>query len=537
MAGGRGRGRRGHARDDRPRPPLPPAARTGERLDVLRALQDEWAAHVLERLRSLSQQLGRPFVWLADAPGGSLDVGVNGALAAAPAAAASGGATEQGADGSAAAAHVYDPAELLERILAINHPNHSSRYTGLRRPGAIALELAHPSVSELADALRELATARQVGVDDELRSWFHEERQRVGTHVLSGGHVPLVSHYARTGVPSNLRARVWQAALDATRTARTDREYAALQAEVRRVELLTDASVRADVRAALDDEAFFVFADLLEEVTLALVRDPWVAQRAAHTTVPPIRALAAGSEQHEPPTSGGAAAYHFPPSGIIPFRGLASFACPLCYLCGSAAELYPLLRAMWARYWCYLHTFSAAGGTLLPLLKLFEGLLHEAEPRLFHHLAQIGAHPTELAFDWLVFAFVGYLEVDQVLLLWDRVIGYDSLDVLALAAAALLRFRRDALMAAASEHEVADVLEDVSNVKIVPLMQELLVSHAVWADGAGPQPAGGGRARQAVSVTGGGGAPTAATGGAGGGNGRPASASASGGLGSGANGR
>ena len=108
------------------------------------------------------------------------------------------------------------------------------------------------------------------------------------------------------------------------------------------------------------------------------------------------------------------------------------------------------------------------------MLKTFEVLVLEAEPALSHHLAQLGAHPTLLAYNWLVFAFVGYLEVGQVLLLWDRVIGYDTVDVLAVAAVAIFRFRRDALLAAASEQEVADALDDVSNVLIVPLMQDLL---------------------------------------------------------------
>jgi hypothetical protein len=78
----------------------------------------------------------------------------------------------------------------------------------------------------------------------------------------------------------------------------------------------------------------------------------------------------------------------------------------------------------------------------------------------------------------LVFAFVGYLEIDQVLLLWDRVLGFDSLDVLAVAAVAILRFRRDALLAATSEQDVADALDEAASLKIVPLMQDLLARAA-----------------------------------------------------------
>lgn len=35
-----------------------------------------------------------------------------------------------------------------------------------------------------------------------------------------------------------------------------------------------------------------------------------------------------------------------------------------------------------------------------------------------------------LAFKWLIRAFSGYLSSEQVLLLWDRILGYDSLEIL-----------------------------------------------------------------------------------------------------------
>lgn len=36
-----------------------------------------------------------------------------------------------------------------------------------------------------------------------------------------------------------------------------------------------------------------------------------------------------------------------------------------------------------------------------------------------------------IAFKWMVRAFSGYLSTDQLLLLWDRVLGYDSLEIIA----------------------------------------------------------------------------------------------------------
>jgi hypothetical protein len=461
-------------RPERPRvapgPPLPDdALRNGNELDAIVSLQAEWSSHVLGRLRFMSQTLGLPFVRLLR-----------------PAAQTRESSREARAGASdAGALYAYDPSELLERACALEHANHSWRQSGIRPVGLIALELRTPSLEQLRAQMPELSSAaeRQLGADDELRAWFGDERLRIGQRLLAASRLADLRAYARTGVPVSLRPRVWAALLDVGATtrsvARDDAEYARLVGEIARVGLLTDEGVRADVRLALDDDAFFVFAELLEEVMLVLCRDTWLCARARFATVPRLRAQPGAPREARAPVAaepGGGCV--FPPSGAIPFRGFASFACPLCYLSSEPRQVHLLNRAMWARYWCGLHALSSERGSLLPLLTTFERLLAEVEPRLVHHLALLGAQPVDLAFDWLVFAFVGYLEIDQVLLLWDRVLGYDSLDVLAVAAVAILRFRRDALLAATSEQDVADALDEAASLKIVPLMQDLLARAA-----------------------------------------------------------
>lgn len=58
------------------------------------------------------------------------------------------------------------------------------------------------------------------------------------------------------------------------------------------------------------------------------------------------------------------------------------------------------------------------------------------------HLHRLGIPITAVALPWILRAFVGFLPVEEVLLLWDRVIGLDSLLPVALLAAAVLCFRR-----------------------------------------------------------------------------------------------
>ena len=70
--------------------------------------------------------------------------------------------------------------------------------------------------------------------------------------------------------------------------------------------------------------------------------------------------------------------------------------------------------------------------------------------------------------------FVEYLPPREVLLLWDRVLGFDSLELLPLLAAAIFVFRKTDLCAAQSLEEVEALLEEFSGLKVVPLLQQVL---------------------------------------------------------------
>jgi hypothetical protein len=50
----------------------------------------------------------------------------------------------------------------------------------------------------------------------------------------------------------------------------------------------------------------------------------------------------------------------YPPSGLLPFRGLAALAAPLAFLYRHPAAAYRALLALYCRHWCGLHALSAA---------------------------------------------------------------------------------------------------------------------------------------------------------------------------------
>ena len=65
-----------------------------------------------------------------------------------------------------------------------------------------------------------------------------------------------------------------------------------------------------------------------------------------------------------------------------------------------------------------------------------------------YSLQRLGLQPARLAATWIAFAFAGYLPPEQTLLLWDRVIGFDSLEPLPMLAAAIFLFHERALLQA-----------------------------------------------------------------------------------------
>ncbi len=64
----------------------------------------------------------------------------------------------------------------------------------------------------------------------------------------------------------------------------------------------------------------------------------------------------------------------------------------------------------------------------------------------------------------------------QLLLLWDRILGYDSLELLPLLAVAILLFRSDTILETSDGDAVRSQLEDLSKIKVTVLLQYVLFS-------------------------------------------------------------
>jgi len=125
-----------------------------------------------------------------------------------------------------------------------------------------------------------------------------------------------------------------------------------------------------------------------------------------------------------------------------------------------------------------MNVISGDSGTLLHVCATFENLLASMHPTLFLHLLKIGVQPLLIAMPWLQFGFVGLFEIDQVLHLWDRVIGYEDTCLLAVVAVAVFVTRAETLMATTVPLEAVHILMEGSRLKVVSLLQMVLFADA-----------------------------------------------------------
>jgi hypothetical protein len=228
-----------------------------------------------------------------------------------------------------------------------------------------------------------------------------------------------------------------------------------------------DPILSKDIQLARTDDSFFVVEDVLAGIMAMWSRDDWI-----RTNIPEL--VASGGKET--------------PNGCFPFVGISCYALPFCYFHCTSETAYLTFRQMYKvnpiinkkRFFYNLHTPSLQASSLPPLCALFENLVKERDSALYYHLAKkLAIPPLKIAYRWILYAFVGVLDIEQVMLLWDRMIGYGEVygkDILSIAAASIILFRRDLIMEATCEKDVKALFNDLSNLKVIPLIQEFLFS-------------------------------------------------------------
>ncbi|CAF4853608.1 unnamed protein product [Pieris macdunnoughi] len=371
---------------------------------------------------------------------------------------------------------VYAPKDFLEVLLTL------SGYVPFTKEGEPKWEFAHlPLQVKNLDQLRKIYLEWTngeplLGVNPNMPSavsgfsTIEAERIGLGERVTGLGYAPVIQEYLKKGSPQCLRAKLWAQVLGADVGAQQTAYFNRLKKSVLEVDLMIDKLIFKDVQlTASNDDQYFVFEDLLYQVMLCFSRDSDVLQNLKGCIGNPLNVTIKGKQ-----TSADSITV-FPPSGIIPFHGFTMYATPFCYLYDDPVQLYFIFRAFYIRYWHKLHYISTHPQGIVSLCLLYERLLEANEPLLWIHFRNININPIRVVFKWIMRAFSGHLPPDQLLLLWDTILGYDCLEILPLLAVAILSFRKENIFQVNTIQNVDAVLADLSTISVIPLLQLTLM--------------------------------------------------------------
>ncbi|XP_023235847.1 TBC1 domain family member 19-like [Centruroides sculpturatus] len=342
--------------------------------------------------------------------------------------------------------------------------------------GQIKVSLKVKDLQELRNEYEELSTnVSHLGVDDcpvlntDTSNSFLHERVTLGKKVLQAGDALLAREFSKRGCPSSLRGELWRLILCVETTDAECLKFQHLKSCVFQHDLMIDKLIFKDVHlTASNDDQYFVFEDLLYQILLVFSRDTYVLDHFEYSSASPPKAPLRGKTGQEEDM------VVYPPNGVIPFHGFSMYVAPLCYLYEDPVTLYLVYRELYCRFFFRLHTVSSHTQGALALCLLFELLLQETEPELCHHLASHDIQPLKVVIKWIMRAYSGYLAADQILLLWDQVLAYNSLEILGVLAAAIFSFRKPILLQAENQATFGGMLADVSSLRIIPLLQGFL---------------------------------------------------------------
>ncbi|CAH1777501.1 unnamed protein product [Owenia fusiformis] len=441
---------------------LAPAEHNKEPLTYLRKAQVNWEKRILKSLNSMCTELGVPLARRRPEKE-QREVLVKW--------------SELGTDEPDLSAFrpVYAPKDFLDVLVSLKNPNMNTADDAnvFAMWGIMQVPLQVKNLQQLRLEYSDLTINQcQTGVEDSAEinmDQFQQDRIKLAKKVLASDHCPLAQEFAKKGIPQGYRAELWQLILGLHFSDEDALYYEHLKAYVLEHDLLVDSLIYKDVKlTATNDDQYFVFEDVLYQVLLPFSRDTSILRCFEQSSATPAKSYIRGR------LGDNDFAVMYPPSGVIPFHGFTMYVATLCYLYNDPVSIYFVFRELYTRYFFRLHAISSHPEGIVSLCVLFEKTLQAVEPQLFFHLKQIGCQPLRIAFRWLIRAFAGYLASDQVLSLWDKVLAYDSVEIIAILAAAIFSYRKTNLLQVKNLQAAEAVMVDVTTISVVPLLQMFL---------------------------------------------------------------
>ncbi|CAF3054429.1 unnamed protein product [Rotaria socialis] len=367
---------------------------------------------------------------------------------------------------------VYSAKDFLDVICVLMNPNLKIDES-IWNCGLIKIPLVTKSFIEIKNLYSDLRpNLIQYCSDETFNEVKEEENIKLALQILEKkSNLNAAREYAKRGCPTSLRGKLWSSMLDVDLSNWHVTYFNYLKQNVIDYDLLVDSLYFKDVKlTAVNDDQLFVFEDYLYQVLLLFSRDTYVQScfTSSASGCQPARSFIKkkiGAEE---------CAVIYPPSGIIPFYGFSMLVAPMCFVFEDPVHLYFIFRQFYMKYFFDLHHISASPNAIVGLCVLFESLLRQISPDLWFHLQDIQVQPLRMAFKWMMRAFSGYLASNQLLALWDRILAYDSLEILSLLAVAIFVLRKGNVLTVTSESAVEAIFSDISSIKVIPLLQFIL---------------------------------------------------------------
>ncbi|UJR07581.1 hypothetical protein I4U23_011869 [Adineta vaga] len=367
---------------------------------------------------------------------------------------------------------VYSAKDFLDVICVLVNPNLKID-EAFWNCGLIKIPIVTKSFMEIKVLYADLCpNIIQYCSDETFNEVKEEENIKLALQILEKKmNIKSIREYARRGCPTSLRGKLWSAMLDIEHSNWHLTYFDYLKQNVIDFDLLVDGLYFKDVKlTAVNDDQLFVFEDYLYQVLLLFSRDTHVQSCFTNSAsgCQPTRSFIKkkiGAEE---------CSVIYPPNGIIPFYGFSMLVAPMCFVFEDPVHLYFVFRQFYMKYFFDLHHISASPKAVIGLCVLFESLLRQISSELWFHLQDIQVQPLRIAFKWMMRAFSGYLASNQLLALWDRILAYDSLEILAVLAAAIFVLRKGNVLKESSETAIEAIFSDISSVKVIPLLQYIL---------------------------------------------------------------
>lgn len=165
---------------------------------------------------------------------------------------------------------IYDHSSLYEQLTKITNSNLAPSRD--LQWGQIKLNVNIPSIDDLRKKFSELnVTLRQVGSDED--RGFIDERTLIGERLLQKNYQPYLVQYAKRGVPTSIRCKVYKRILYADVGQREIDHFESLVESLNSWEMALDDMIKADITQVCNDDKYFIFQETIDQCVQCFFRD------------------------------------------------------------------------------------------------------------------------------------------------------------------------------------------------------------------------------------------------------------------------